>query len=576
MVTAPRPSGPKRLRGAPRVLSPVLLLGAGTGEATCGILYLASYLRRHGVEAFVQLTSDELGEAEVRRSLRQLLGRVKPKVVGISLKWFHHLARALLLARLVRDLAPGVRVVLGGNSATFYARELLGFGDVDDVILGDGEAPLLALCRQVRDAPNVLSRDAPRAGLSYVQGTANVDVHYSHFDELFLSGLDRASFSGWVAPGKGCGENCLYCGGTRGMQKATFGRALPFLRTPESVRLDHQAIVGGTWQLRYDFAGSTSAFLEQCWEGVDLSRHATTYFLWGVPPESLMATLARHFERAHLVVDIGCFAESQRRTQLEKGLLKPCAMNDQLFAVVSQAKAFPNLDLEITGIAGLPFATAASLREETALVERLLSEGCRIGYQRLESQPGALVTEHPERFGMVSEARSFHDFLDYFEQLEPGAGTVPMVRYADPGLEAAVARTAARVEALISAQQRRASAERRRTRAMVQAAPAARDQVALSDWLGPHRVPAKLARAPVTVIRSVDGLGLACAPTVQGFEDPALLTDQDAALLLGVLDAFSQPARRDAGLARLPKGTPKAVAADALEHLLDGHFVRPV
>ena len=26
--------------------APVLLIGAGTGEATCGILYLAAYLRR--------------------------------------------------------------------------------------------------------------------------------------------------------------------------------------------------------------------------------------------------------------------------------------------------------------------------------------------------------------------------------------------------------------------------------------------------------------------------------------------------------------------------------------------------
>src|ERR1044072_9518862 len=44
-----------RLMHGRRALSPVLLLGAGTGEATCGSLYLAGYLRRGGIEAFVRL-----------------------------------------------------------------------------------------------------------------------------------------------------------------------------------------------------------------------------------------------------------------------------------------------------------------------------------------------------------------------------------------------------------------------------------------------------------------------------------------------------------------------------------------
>ena len=50
-------------------MSPVLLLGAGTGEATCGILYLASYLRRHGVEAYVQLTETDQSPEELEHIL---------------------------------------------------------------------------------------------------------------------------------------------------------------------------------------------------------------------------------------------------------------------------------------------------------------------------------------------------------------------------------------------------------------------------------------------------------------------------------------------------------------------------
>ena len=77
----------------------MLLLGAGTGEATCGMLYVASALRRGGVEAFVRLTDDDETPPGMERSLRELLAHLRPRVVGVSLKWFHHVARGLRLAR---------------------------------------------------------------------------------------------------------------------------------------------------------------------------------------------------------------------------------------------------------------------------------------------------------------------------------------------------------------------------------------------------------------------------------------------------------------------------------------------
>ncbi len=388
-----------------RALSPVLLLGAGSGEATCGILYLASYLRRSGIEAFVRLYDGDVTEGEVRRSLEALVARVRPKLVGISLKWFHHVDRALLIARTLRKIDPEIQIVVGGNSASYWWRELASYDCIDHIVLGDGEVPLLALCQGDPSPPNCVTRDPNgkprRLPLAYVQGAKNTeDVHYSHFDELFLSKLDAHAFTGWVAPGKGCGENCLYCGGARGNQKAAFGRAKPFLRSEECVRRDHQEIVGRTWQLRYDFSGSTAEFLSSTWAGVDLSRHSCTYFLWGVARMELIDALAGTFEFVHMVLDIGCFSEQQRQEQMRRGLLKPCASDAELMKLIESCRRHPNLDIEISGIAGLPFASKATLAEERRLVDRVMELDCIVGYQRLEAQPGALVTEHPARFDM--------------------------------------------------------------------------------------------------------------------------------------------------------------------------------
>ena len=572
MPAPPRPGGP-----APR--SPVLLLGAGLGEATCGILYLASYLQRHGVEARVRLFDPDESPAELARSLAALLGHLRPRLVGISLKWFHHLARARRMARLVRSIDPEVEVVLGGNSASLWWRELVAWDCVDRVVLGDGEAPLLALCRGEAAPPNVVSRATlSRAPLAYVQGAATDDVHYSHFEQLFLSQLDRDSFSGWVAPGKGCGENCVYCGGTRGVQQASFGRARSFLRPVESVRRDHLEVLPHTWQLRYDFDGSSTDFLRQAWTGLDLSRHATTYFLWGVPSPGLAATLASTFQRVFLVLDIGCFSQGQRQALMGRGLLKPCPTDAELMRVIDECRRFPNLQLELCGIAGLPFASPATLAEERALVERVLGLGCAVGYQRLEAQPGALATEHPGRFGMVSEATTFDQFLQALEERE-GDGTVPMLRFADPALERAVQAATLALEAEVHrhAEARAAVAVDGGTR-LVNGAAATRE-VALGDWLGAYRVPARLAREPVTVVRSSDGRGLCLAPGVgpRSFADPALQQGETGAALLAALEAFRRPTAGDAAVARLRRapGLDAGSARELVEQLAAARFLVP-
>src|SRR5512146_794071 len=184
MPSRPRPHRHEQTTGA--ISSPVLLLGAGTGEATCGILYLASYLRRHGIEAYVRLNDADESDGEVARSLEALVAHVRPRLVGISLKWYHHLARARLIARTLRKLDPEVRIVLGGNTASYFWRDLAAWDCVDHVVLGDGEAPLLSLCRGEPSPPNVVTRGNARAArLAYVQRASNTnDVYYSHFDQI--------------------------------------------------------------------------------------------------------------------------------------------------------------------------------------------------------------------------------------------------------------------------------------------------------------------------------------------------------------------------------------------------------
>jgi hypothetical protein len=560
---------------------PVLLLGGGRGEATCGILYLAGFLRRNGVEAFVRLCDWDQNDEELTRSLKRLMARAKPSVVGISLKWYLHVHRSLVIARAIKRIDPKVRVVLGGNSAALWWRELLSNDCIDDVVMGDGEVPFLALCRGDEAAPNRACRgpdgSPAKVPFGYVQTEANEDVFYSHFDDIFLSQLDMSGFSGWIAPGKGCDQSCVYCGGRRAAQRLSFGRPMPFLRSPESVRKDHRELASKVWQYRYDFPGGSTEYLCDVWPGLDLSKQSTTYFLWGVPAPGLVASLSKTFHRAALVLDIGCFSQTQRLALMAASLLKPCPTDDALFATIDDCLRYPNLELEVSGIAGLPMASAAALDEEQRLMEQVIARGCKVSYQRLQSQPGALVTSHAERFGMVSEAVTFDDFVAFFAKRKPG-GSIPMVRFRDPALEKSVSRNCLKLDQLVSANL--AAQQPALTSRTKLVTSTVRREVPLGEWLGSHVVPTKVATVPVAVLRSANGAGMACAPTLdaRAFEDSMVQHGEAATAVLETLAACARPTTVDAATSRLMKtlSVDESAALEVVEHLVSKHFVSRV
>jgi hypothetical protein len=313
---------------------------------------------------------------------------------------------------------------------------------------------------------------------------------------------------------------------------------------------------------------------------VDLKRHATTYFLWGVPPKELVATLSKAFGRVFMVLDIGCFSQTQRKELLGRGLLKPCPTDPELMDVIADCRRYANVELEVSGIAGLPFASFETLAEERRLVKRVLSLGCVVGTQRLECQAGALVTEHPGRFGMRSEARTFSEFLDAFSRRPlSGDGTVPMVRFLDEALEAAVEDTCLELQHEAQAHHDAAKAVTLTGRTRLQDTSAARKEVALGDWLGRYRVPARFAKEPVTVVRSVDGVGLSLVPGVEPrrFTHAALQQGDEAAALLAGLAAFQRPTTVDAAVGQLQAkvGLDADSASDLVEHLALGRFLTP-
>jgi len=447
---------------------PVLLLGAGPGLATSGLGYLASYLRRHGVEAYARPVDTAHDASELEHRLHLLLDRVRPSVVGISLKWFLHIHRALRMASVIKSHDPGIRVVLGGDTASLYHQELLRFDCVDAVVRGDGEAPLLALVRGV-DHPNLARRAGTyeplfQIGGAYIQDRDSSDSYLSDFDTIFLCESDGYFNPPFVVGGKGCSQACLYCGGARDAQLTNFGRKKSYMRPNDLVRRDIEALRARAYCLVYDFSdhplSDPTSALRELWHGLDFSKSGILYYAWRVPPKDFVALLANRYESVTLGLDFGCFSERQRRRLIGEHLLKPLPDDAEFLDLIEECGRYSNVRVGVSGVGGLPLFDREDLVLERRLLERLsgLPIVEYVLCDRVHAQPGAPVLEHAERFGLVAPPRSFEDFRAWSEQHAPnGEYEPPLLAYANPDTEAEVAEAFQETRAIVD----RAAAKKR-------------------------------------------------------------------------------------------------------------------
>lgn len=62
----------------------VLLLAATPGTATIGLLYIASYLRRNGINTYCKYNNLNVNEDELKKDIEKLLYKYKPQIIGVK------------------------------------------------------------------------------------------------------------------------------------------------------------------------------------------------------------------------------------------------------------------------------------------------------------------------------------------------------------------------------------------------------------------------------------------------------------------------------------------------------------
>jgi len=212
-----------------------------------GLLYLASYIRRHGdVDVrVIDMAPDRMRYDDLPEQIRSC----RPDLIGVSALTFE--SQGLhRIAAIARGIDPGITVTAGGAHPTAYTREVMQDRNIDFAVLGEGELTLDALLRALRTG-------APAAGIDGLASRLNGEVRtvprrryvrdldslpfpawdlidlsrYRSFDRMSRCGTGRYMV---LFSTRGCPFECLYC-------HKVFGKEFR-KRSPENVLAEIRAL----------------------------------------------------------------------------------------------------------------------------------------------------------------------------------------------------------------------------------------------------------------------------------------------------------------------------------------------
>jgi radical SAM superfamily enzyme YgiQ (UPF0313 family) len=426
-----------------------------------GVAALVNVLRQDGIR--VVGLNYPLEKAVARGfDLRQWLGRrPSTRVVLIDLHWYEHSYGAISAARVCKEVLPQAWTVLGGLTASGFAAEILErHPEVDYVIRGDAEQPLLELVRRLLRAPAPRARAGLAAGpellavpnLSYrsAEGTVVenersycattedmdrlnfVDVdfleHHQRYDthEYVVTDLPAARqaletnrpFRGrWLCTARGCKYNCSYCGGCKSAHETLAGRKGIVVRSPAKVhedleRLDEQGVHQACFS--YDIFELGEAY----WRDLlgTLAQRGPRMGLYNelfqlpTPEFVHLYALCADMEHSRLAVSPLSGSEEVRRRNGKY------FSNQELFELLTTLNMY-NVPLLVYFSLNLPGEDESTMQESVELAQRIHgfypSSLLRILTSCHTIDPLAPMNVDPEHYHVEVDMTTFEDFYNY-------------------------------------------------------------------------------------------------------------------------------------------------------------------
>lgn len=405
-----------------------------------GVFALAETLEANGYSSgIIHLGVEKIVNSEF--SIREYLRNHDVSVIGLSLHWHYQSSSCINLANEIKSINPKIKVILGGFTASFFAEEIMhDYKNVDFIIRGDAEIPLLGLMKEISegrpDFSNVPNLSWRNNGLvvhnkqSYVATETDLDkLGFSNFN--LLENFDIYSrvpiampcyskefllgYSTFFLPvGRGCSVTCSFCGGSSLSQHIINSRETAIFSSHKNVLQSIiDAIGAGIDRLYVSFDPDPDReyyieLFRRCRENqLDISM---VFECWSLPTIELIDEFKKTFGKGkYSKIVLSPETASDRLRLLNTGFFYT---NSEFLDVIQYLKR-NEIYIEVYFSYPLPYENNDDRDAAIQFVERVKQELRNCGsvfIQDFDLDPASPMYLCPASYGIVRKVKGFSDY----------------------------------------------------------------------------------------------------------------------------------------------------------------------
>jgi len=411
-----------------------------------GVFAIADFLEREGFG--VKIINYPLEQyLNPNWSLIDYIKTIDFKICGIDLHWIHNAHGAIEIAKIIKEVKPNAKVVLGGFSASYFHTQILkDYKSIDGIIRGEGEIPLLKYVQNINknqsldSVPNFSYRNSSNYiktnSLSYTAKTLD-NLNFTNTSILknakqyFECSRKIMGISFNLPIGRGCPFNCPFCGGGQRALQHLAGRNEVILMSPEKVIEDITSIVDmykvpslffghGTYPANLKYWKTLFGLIQK--EKLDIGGDLE---IWRLPfPKEMWKIFYKTFPRRSSSVSISPRTLSAKVHQRIAKICDPTFKfpKNQIEDLIRNANLFRRT-LRIWLTVGFPFQTRLDVQKDfNFAIKSVLKYGktkskpITIMNEPFHIFPGSPAYESPKSFEINLKYNSFPQLKEFFKQ----------------------------------------------------------------------------------------------------------------------------------------------------------------
>ena len=417
-----------------------------------GIFPLATLLKDHGCDVEI-IHSDLLDTGSLEDAAADW---TQVDAAGFDCHWVNQSLAVVETAEMIKRLNPGIFIFLGGYTASLFAEEIINdFPQIDAVIRGDGEIPVVTLIQRIREAllpgnkadrdardledvPNLVWRRHNKQtavnAFSYVStGDEMEKLDFADMELMRNWNYYRLSARFWsrfapanstplffLEPGRGCRYTCLFCGGNALAQKIISNRSCIAVRSTDSVMetIRKAGTYGfSTFFSSFEFRGSDAWYRELCRKIRKADTRINYIFgSWKLPSHELIDVFSECCNQVIFEISPETADEALRCRNKDAGI---CFSNKQLEACLDYMQTKDNVKVQLYFGYFLAYDTLQTIHRTFDYISALALKYHRIAeleYFNFATDPASLLYLYPEKYDIEMYVNSFADYIRFIKE----------------------------------------------------------------------------------------------------------------------------------------------------------------